>query len=391
MRTTSSPRGRIIVTGMAVYLPLPGVIYQILHYLIGLRRLGYDTFYVEDNTRWVYDSVVQAVVPNAAGNVAIVAAVLDSHGFRGRWAFRHGHEEGSCYGMTEPQLCSLYRDADALLNVTGQTLHEDQLACRRRVYIESDPFATQVRLHQEDAEEQARLSAHDTYFTFGENIGAPDCGIPATCKSWLPTRQPVDLKLWQPPAGTVPGTRYTTITTWENHIDSIVHDGETFHWRKNREFEKFLDLPSRSTASFEIALNVDDDVLGMLASCGWRHVTANEVAKDVNSYRAYVWGSRGEFTVARDQYVRPRTGWFSDRSACYLAAGRPVISQETAFSKFLPIGRGLFAFSTLDEIVAAVDAIATDYETHAAAAREIAAEYFAAEKVVGSLMKRADL
>ena len=376
---------------MAVYLPLPGVVYQILHYLIGLRRLGYDAFYVEDSTRWVYDSVVQDVVPDPIGNVGIVAAVLDSNGFAGRWVFRSGHEGRRCYGLTEAQLCSLYRDADALLNVTGQALHEDQFTCRRRIYIESDPFATQVRLSQGDSEERERLASHDTHFTFGENIGAADCGIPMTDIDWLPTRQPVDMELWQPTFGIAAGTRYTTITSWVNHVESVIHDGEAYHWQKDREFEKFLDLPHRSPASFELASNADDEVIGMLTSHGWRHVPVNEVAKDAGSYRAYVWKSRGEFTVARDQYVRPRTGWFSDRSACYLAAGRPVITQETAFTKFLPTGRGLFAFNTLDEIVAAVDSIETDYEAHSKAAREIAAEYFAAERVVDSLMTRACL
>lgn len=389
--THQPPKGRVIVTGMAVYLPLPGVIYQILHYMIGLRRLGYEAFYVEDNTRWVYDSAVQAVVPNPGANVAIVAAALNSHGFRDRWAFRYGPGEAHCYGMTESEVCSLYRDADALLNITGQALNDDQLGCRRRLYIESDPFATQVRIHQGDAEVLGRVEVHDTHFTFGENIGAADCGIPPTGVDWLPTRQPVDLELWQPPVAITAGTRYTTVTTWENRIDSIHHNGKAYHWRKDREFGKFLELPSRAPATFEIALNSDDSVLDMLASFGWRHVAGTEVAKDCETYRGYIWGSRGEFTVARDQYVRPRTGWFSDRSACYLAAGRPVITQETGFSKFLPTGRGLFAFSTMDELVAAVDMVESDYQSHSAAAREIAREFFSAEKVVQSMMERAGL
>lgn len=391
MTFTQPPRGRIIVIGMAVYLPLPGVIYQILHYMTGLRRLGYEAFYVEDDARWVYDSVVQAVVPDATRNVAVVAAAMNSHGFQDSWAFRDDHEVGRCYGMTEKEICSLYRDADALLNVTGQVLHDDQLECRRRIYIETDPFATQVRLRAGDADEIARLSAHDTHFTFGENIGAADCGIPSTAIDWLPTRQPVDVDLWRTQGPVGEDSSYTTITTWENHIASMVHDGKVYHWRKDREFRKFLDLPGLSPATFEIALNVDDSVLDMLASHGWRHVPSAEVAKDCETYRAYITGSRGEFTVARDQYVRPRTGWFSDRSACYLAAGRPVITQETGFSKFIPTGRGLFAFSTLDDIVEAVDAIDADYEAHAAAARDIAAEFFAAEVVVGSMMERAQL
>ena len=142
---------------------------------------------------------------------------------------------------------------------------------------------------------------------------------------------------------------------------------------------------------FELAAGVDEAVKRMLNGHGWRQVHSIEMSTDANVYRNYLQSARAEFTVARDQYVRPRTGWFSDRSACYLAAGRPVITQETGFSKFLPTGKGLFGFKTMEDIVRAVDAIEADYEGNCRAAREIAAEYFAAEKVVGSLMERAGL
>ncbi len=154
---------------------------------------------------------------------------------------------------------------------------------------------------------------------------------------------------------------------------------------------QFLDLPQRQRASFELATMVDADVLALLQRHGWRQVDSAAISADVDQYRDYIQQSRGEFTVARDQYVRPNTGWFSDRSVCYLAAGRPVITQETGFSKYLPTGKGLFGFRTMDDILAAVDAIESDYAANCRAAREIAAEYFAAEKVIGSLMERAGL
>ena len=147
----------------------------------------------------------------------------------------------------------------------------------------------------------------------------------------------------------------------------------------------------RPGLGFELAAGVDAQVKRMLDEHGWRQVHSIEMSTDANVYRNYVQSARGEFTVARDQYVRPKTGWFSDRSACYLAAGRPVITQETGFSKFLPTGKGLFGFKTMDDVVRAVDAVEADYEGNCRAAREIAAEYFAAEKVVGSLMQRAGL
>jgi len=238
----------------------------------------------------------------------------------------------------------------------------------------------------------ATLAAHDTLFTFGENLGAPDCEVPVGEFCWLPTRQPVVLELWDNPRRPNPKAAYNTITTWHNKGKDITWRDDTWYWTKDREFEKFLDLPRlRSQVAFELAAGVDDQGKRLLNQQGWRQVGSLEMSRDAGVYRDYIQQSRGEFTVARDQYVRPNTGWFSDRSACYLAAGRPVITQETGFSKFLPTGKGLFGFKTMEDILKAVDAVEGDYEGNCRAAREIAAEYFAAEKVVGSLLRRAGL
>jgi hypothetical protein len=174
-----------------------------------------------------------------------------------------------------------------------------------------------------------------------------------------------------------------------NHVASIVYQGERYYWAKDREFEGFLTLPRQRPHAFEIAAVVLDDARERIVSNGWSHVDAHPLSADAELYRDYIRGSRAEFTVARDQYVRPRTGWFSDRSACYLAAGRPVITQETGFSKFLPTGEGLFPIRTMEDVLAAVDRIESDYERHRRAAREIAEECFAAPRVVGSLLERA--
>jgi hypothetical protein len=234
------------------------------------------------------------------------------------------------------------------------------------------------------------LAAHDVHFTFGENVGAADCDTPVERFRWLPTRQPVSLELWDHSYGSDTAA-YRTITTWHNRGRDVQYRGETYYWTKDREFQKFLDLPGSRAVPFEIAVGADEDVERLLRAKGWRHVDSISVSRDADSYRTYIQRSRGEFTVARDQYVRPNTGWFSDRSACYLAAGRPVITQETGFSKFLPAGRGLFGFRDMDGVLRAIDAVESDYEGHCRAAREVAAEHFAAEKVIGSLMERAGL
>jgi hypothetical protein len=234
------------------------------------------------------------------------------------------------------------------------------------------------------------LEAHDTLFTFGESVGLPGCDVPVDGRfRWLPTRQPVALDLWTGPA--FGGTAFNTITTWHNKGKDIEWQGDTWYWTKDREFEQFIDLPRRRPVPFELAATVEEPVRRYLHGYGWRQTSSLEISRDPARYRDYILQARGEFTVARDQYVRPRTGWFSDRSACYLAAGRPVITQETGFSRHLPCGRGLFGFQTMNDILAAVDRIESDYAGQCRAARELAAEYFATEKVVGSLLERAGL
>jgi hypothetical protein len=367
------------------------VTYQFLHYLIALRRLGYDPYYVEDSGRWVYDPRINDLTGDAQGNIDAVAPILEAYGFGERWGFRGNYSDGRCYGMTEAEILRLYREADAFLNVTGaQEIRDEHLSCPRRIYVESDPFASQVRVAQGNPVTIAALAAHDTHFSFGENLGAPDCDVPIERFRWRPTRQPVVMDLWDNPDPD-DGTGYTTITTWHNTGKDLAYRGETYYWTKDREFERYLDLPLRRPVPFELAAGVDEPVGRRLRAHGWRQRHSIELSQDVDRYRVYIRRSRGEFTVARDQYVRPRTGWFSDRSACYLASGRPVITQETGFDKFLPTGKGLFGFGTMDDILAAVDAIESDYAGNCRAAHEIAEEYFAAEKVVGRLMAEAGL
>lgn len=391
MTQPASSKGKIIVFGILFYYPLAGVTYQFLHYLIGLRKLGYDVYYVEDSWRWIYDPKINDISPDVTGNLEMVVPTLEAHGLAGKWAFRGKYTGGCCHGMTEEQILQLYREADACLNVTGaQEIREEHMEIPRRIYVESDPFASQVKFAQGEPNMTKLLAAHDMHFSFGENLGAPDSLAPIAGFKWLPTRQPVAIELWRgAPTG---GETFNTITTWLNKNKNIEWNGDTWYWTKDREFEKFLDLPQRRpNRPFELATRVDDKVRNLLTQHGWHVASSVEVSRDVDLYRQYIQNSRGEFTVARDQYVRPNTGWFSDRTCCYLAAGRPVITQETGFSKYIPSGKGLFGFKTMEDILAAVDAIDADYAGQCKSAAEVALEYFAAEKVVGSLMERAGL
>ena len=389
--TDTPSKGKIIVFGILFWYPLAGVTYQFLHYLMGLRQLGYDPYYVEDSGRYIYDPDLNDLSPDADKNIAAVVPALEAHGFANRWAFRGKYPGGKCYGMTEEQILGLYREADAFLNITGaQELREEHLQIPRRIYVETDPVASQIRVANGHAEQTAALDAHDTYFSFGENFGAPDCRVPVVRYDWQPTRQPVVLDLWSNSVDTT-GAPYTTIATWRNDGKDIEYAGETYYWSKHREFLKIIDLPRQRDVPFEIAAGKDDEAEVVLVANGWRFKDSISVSRDMESYRLYLQSSRGEFTVAKDQNVRLKSGWFSDRSACYLAAGRPVITQETGFSNILPTGEGLFGFETMDDILRAVDAIESNYDRAAGAARAIANEYFAADRVIGSLMQRAGL
>ena len=392
MEKGKKAKGKLIVFGIMFWYPLAGVTYQFLHYLEGLRRLGWDVYYVEDSSRWVFDLKDFELTPEASANVELVAPVLEKYGFGEKWVFRGGYEGGKCYGMSEGQLSQLYKDADAFLNVTAsQELREEHMAIPKRIYVESDPFNVQVKVLQGDLKTINALAAHDIHFSFGENLGQPDCDLPVDLVCWHPTRQPVLMDLWRnpfPPAG---DSAYSTITTWKNKGKDLTFRGETYYWTKDREFLKIIDLPKRRPVGFELATLVDEKTHELLSQNGWRIADSMQVSRDIDKYREYIQKSRGEFTVTKDQVVRPKTGWFSDRSSCFLAAGRPVITQETGFSKFLPTGKGLFGFSSMEEILAAVDVIESDYEGSCKAARDIAREYFAAEKVLEKLMSQAGL
>ena len=384
-------KGKIIVFGILFWYPLAGVTFQFLHFMLGLRRLGYDPYYIEDSGRWIYDPRLNDLSPDASGNIAAVIPALKAHGFADRWAFRGNYPGGKCYGMREEQILELYREADGFLNVTGaQELRDEHMICRRRIYLETDPVASQIRIAQGDPGTIDALAAHDVHFSYGENFGAPDCKVPLERFKWIPTRQPIILDLWENSVE-ANGQPFTTIATWENKGKDVVFNGETYYWSKDREFMKIIDLPRKRSVPFELALGKDEKVQRLLEEHGWRWADSVEISGNVDRYRNYILKSRAEFTVAKDQNIRLRSGWFSDRSACYLAAGRPVITQETAFSKWLPTGCGLFAFETMEDILHAVDAIESDYEGHSRAATQIAQEYFRAEKVLGKLMEQAGL
>ena len=385
---------RVVVLGMAGRTPFAGVAWQVLHYLEGLRRLGHDVHYVEDTGAWPYDAERDAITGDCGYTVRYLGRLMERCGLADRWAYRGPDER--YHGMEAAAVAELLRSSDALLNLTGATvLREEHMQVPVRIYLETDPVLPQIEVALGREFTLDLLSAHTHHFTYGENLGRDDCGVPLGRFEYLPTRQPVVLDWWRPErmrAGPESDGRLTTVASWEQSGKDIAWRGETYLWSKHHEFLKVLDLPARAALPLELALACEDGpTLARLRAHGWRVTDGVALSRELDPYRDYILGSRGEFTVAKDQNIRLRSGWFSDRSACYLAAGKPVVTQDTGFGNVLPTGRGLFAFRTAEDALAAIDAIRSDYDAHADAAREIAREWFAAEAVVGSMMERAGL
>jgi len=385
---------QLVLLGIMGKMPFAGVAWQTLHYLEGFRRLGCNVYYVEDTLDWPYDPERNAVTGDCGYTVRYLERLMAWLGMPDHWAYRSGAGGGRTFGLSELQVSQLFDQTEVLVNLSGATwLRDEHLGIPVRIYLETDPVVPQIEVARGGTSMIDLLSAHTDHFTYGESLGSPGCDVPVDRFEYRSTRQPIILDWWAstgkmpPPAGC-----FTTIANWYQSGKDIDWNGESYSWSKHLEFLKFIDLPSRTEERLELALSsIDTESTRMLTGHGWQIADAMALSKDIFTYRDYIMGSRAEFTVAKDQNVRLRTGWFSDRSACYLAAGRPVITQETGFSRVLPTGKGLFGFMKMADILAAVEAIASDYDGNCRAARDVATECFSADKVLGSLLARAGL
>jgi hypothetical protein len=373
--------------------PIAGVVWQHVHYIVGLQRLGHEVYYIEDSARIPYNPETGDLNNDFVHAANVLGRLAIQYGFEGRWAFRARYlPDHSTAGLDGAKINQLYSEADAILNVCGaQELNEELLVSNRLLYIESDPGVEQVKVDKGAIGTINYLARHKALFTFGENVGTEHFPVPVHGHNWLHTRQPVVTDLWKsdgpPPSGAV----FTTVANWSTSgRKDIEWKNETYLWSKSIEFLKFVEAPRRSRETFEIATEIKDLATAQLFDQnGWRRILPNQLSVNFADYRQYFRNSKGEFTVAKDQYVRLNTGWFSDRTACYLAAGRPAITQETGFTRFYGSEGGLFSFRTMDDIIAAVEAINADYKSHCKAAYAIACEVFEAEKILADLLSRA--
>lgn len=386
---------RIVVGGFLGLLPAGGVAWDYVQYPAGFAGLGHDVWYVEDTGLWP----VFQEDPSEGGAACArtLGAVMEDFGLAGRWAYRDA-ATGECFGRTEREVAELFRTADVFVNVScASAARDDWRDVPVRILIDSDPMFTQMQardgrhlLSGAPSGMAALLDAHTHHFTFGERIGAPECRVPVDGgPRWRPTRQPICLDRWE--AGPVPEDgAWTTVMNW-SAAAPVSFDGDTWG-QKDVEFARFLDLPARVAGeAFAVAVAGRAFPREQAEAAGWRVLDPSRQVPDWRSYRAFLAASLGEFSVAKETYRKARTGWFSCRSACYLASGRPVVAQDTGWSRALGgvPDAGLFAFETLDEAAEAVARVRAEPQRHGRAAREVAEACFDARRVLGDLLREA--
>lgn len=386
---------KAIVTGMIASYGVGGVAWDYGQYALGLERLGYEVYYLEDTGTPTYDPVREEYGDDCTHAVRFLAESLRrlSPTLGTRWRFVNA--DGRAFGMSAKEFRDVLRTADLFLNVSNSALLRDEyLECRRRVLIDTDPGLNHFRSFPGwKAGERGWLDthgwhAHDTFFTYAINLGQHDCPLPDFGKRWHPTRPPVILDLWR--TARAPGPAWTTVMTWKNFPKVIEHTGRTYA-AKEAEFPKIERVPQQVPAPFEVAVGGHEAPRQHWRDLGWSVLDAPAVTADVERYRDYIQGSRGEFSVAKNIYVDTRCGWFSCRSVCYLAAGRPAVVQDTGFRDRYDCGEGVIAFSTNEDAVAALNAIERDYTHHARAAAACAERHFAANLVLGEILDVAGL
>lgn len=360
---------RILVSGMIAGDPYQGgATWTVLQYVLGLRKLGYDVWFIEPVKG---DSVGKQYFEQVTAEFGLTARAA---------MLRAGTRE------TVGVPYAAFPRADILLNISGMLTDQALIgSIPVRVYLDIDPAFNQLWHAVQGID--MRFETHTHFVTVGQAIGDPDCPVPKCGLEWIPTFQPVVLEHW-PVASAIRCDAFTTVGNWRGY-GSIEYSG-TFYGQKAHSLRQFMSLPTLTSEKFVLAMSIhagETRDLAALAENGWQLLDPAQVAGSPTTYREFIQQSRAEFGIAKSGYVASRCGWFSDRSVCYLASGRPVVAQETGFSRFLPTGNGLFAFRTSEDVLAAIDAIRADYRRHCEAARALAEAYFASDKVLTRLLE----
>jgi hypothetical protein len=374
-------RKRLVLAGIVGRYPVGGVTWCALQYIAGFQRLGYDVFYLEDTGECNFDPIQNAIATDPAYALDYIRRQLALVGLEDSWAYVD--YEGGYHGKTQAQVAEACGAADLMVNLSGGCwMMRPEYEKVPKVFVDTDPGFTQQAIA--DAGEgwyRDFFAAHDALFTFALRIDDPTCTVAETPFRWHPTIQPVELDFWPVTPAPQDGA-FTTILSWTT--DSFPGIGKG----KGDELLRLIELPGQTSERILLAI-AGKPPTDVLAEHGWGLTDAVQATIDTASYRRFIQGSKAELGFAKAMYVETRSGWFSDRTQCYLASGRPALVRETGFSDVLPVGEGLLSFEDAEEILEGIERISADYELHARLAREIAEEHFAGETVLRSLLEAA--
>lgn len=362
----------IVVCGSVAQKPTQGGhTWAILQYVLGFKRLGWDVLFLDRRE---------------GANIEFFLDLAEGFGLSGAFALCDAGGR-PFIGLSRQQVVERVKRAALLLNINGFLRDEEILgAARRRAFLDIDPGFGQM-WHCLGLDDPFR--GHDCHVTIGENVGRPDCVVPRCGFDWITTRPPAVLEHWRPVADPVGGW-FTSVASWRGAYGPVEYEGKTYGLRAH-EFRRFVELPLLTDQRFQLALDIhpaDARDVELLGKNRWTLVDPTVAVGDPRAYHAYIQRSKAEFMVAKNMYVQSRSGWFSDRSICYLASGKPVLAQDTGIAGLYPTGEGLLTFNTLEEAAAGVEAISRDYGRHARAARAMAEEYFDSDKVLARLLAK---
>jgi hypothetical protein len=378
-------RLRIVVLGYIVRGPYGGLAWHHLQYVMSLAALGHEVYFFEDSGDYpaCCNPETGIIDTDPAYGLAFAARAFESVGAPNTWAYYDAHQS-VWRGPLSTSAERIAQSADIVLNISAVNPVRSWFErVPIRVLVDSDPAFVQIR-HLVDPGARALAQQHNNFFTFGENVNGEGCAIPGDGFEWKTTRQPIALDAWS----TVPGNptaRFTTVMQWDSYPPRE-YGGRSFGM-KSASFPPYMDLPQRTDAELELALGSGPAPRNDLQRRGWFITDPTVIARDTRSYQSYISGSAAEFSVAKHGYVSSNSGWFSERSAAYLASGRPVVTQNTGFSTWLPTGCGVLAFDNADQALGAIEEVRCRYDAHSRAARELAEEYFDGRKVLARLLE----
>jgi hypothetical protein len=372
-----------VVVGFIAKLPVAGMAMYNFHYIAGLRQLGYDVHYVErlNEPDECYDPTRNTSGDDPGYGLQWLGTFMQQHAWANvPWTLidRQGHFRG----VGRDELCQVIRNADFVLTLADPTWFDELELCPRRAFVDGDPVFTQAEMLEPDSLKSNALARYPTLFTYWSRQQSVDTRVPPASREWLSTTPVVATELWTaaPPKFDAP---VTTVMNWSSGNDVDING--VIYGHKNREFERFIGLPERTGDRFLIAVGGPAPKDRLRAS-GWRLADPIQATGTLEAYRDFIHESLADLGVAKHAYVASRSGWFSDRSLCYLASGRPVLHQDTGFTDWLPVGEGVLSFSDIDDVLAGLENVDQDPGLHGRAAREIAEEYFEARKVIGRML-----